>query len=167
MIPTLETERLVLRGWRKEDFPAHAAFYADHKRMRYMGGPKSEWEAWTVFAAMLGEWVLSGYGLFAVQLRETRSVIGRVGLWHPSYLDEPELAWSLYAGFDGRGYATEAARRVQVWTARDIGLPALMSFVHPENLPSQAVARRLGATLLPATTLCGEPHLRFRHRLPT
>ncbi|MDX8449892.1 GNAT family N-acetyltransferase [Mesorhizobium captivum] len=166
MIPTLESERLVLGGWRKNDFPAHAAFFADEQRMRYMGGPKSECEAWTAFAAMLGEWVLNGYGMFAVQLKETGSVVGFVGLWHPSYIDEPELAWSLYAGFEGRGYAVEAARRVQVWTARDLGLPPLMTFIHPENLPSQAVAKRLGATPLPPTTLRGEPRLFFRHRLP-
>ncbi|MER9671209.1 GNAT family N-acetyltransferase [Mesorhizobium sp. M0203] len=166
MIPTLESERLVLRGWRKEDFPAQAAFLADEKRTRYSGGPKSEWEGWTAFAAMLGEWVLNGYGRFAVQLKKTGSVVGVVGLWHPSYIDEPELAWGLYAGFEGRGYAVEAARRVQVWAAHDLGLPPLMSFIHPENLPSQAVAKRLGARPLPPTTLCGKAVLRFRHRLP-
>ncbi|WP_309082745.1 GNAT family N-acetyltransferase [Chelativorans sp.] len=166
MIPVLESERLVLRGWRKEDFPVHAAFFADAERMRYMGGPKREWEAWTALAAMVGEWFLNGYGMFAVQLKETGTLVGRAGLWHPPYIDEPELAWSLNAGFEGRGYATEAARRVQVWAARDLGLPPLMSFVHPENLPSQAVAKRLGAVPMPPTTLRGEPRLRFRHVLP-
>ncbi|MER9052263.1 GNAT family N-acetyltransferase [Mesorhizobium sp. M0923] len=165
MIPTLESERLVLRNWREEDFPAYAAFLADEERMRYMGGPKSVWTAWTAFAAMLGEWVLNGHGMFAVQLKETGSVVGRVGLWHPSYIDEPELSWSLYAGFEGRGYAVEAARRVQLWSACDLGLPPLISFIHPENLASQAVAKKLGATPLPPTTIHGEPRLHFRHRL--
>ncbi|WP_404926419.1 GNAT family N-acetyltransferase [Mesorhizobium sp. ORM16] len=61
------------------------------------------------FVAMLGEWVLSGYGMFAVQLKETGSVVGLAGLWHPYSIDEPELAWRLYAGFDGRG-GSRAAR---------------------------------------------------------
>ncbi len=75
--------------------------------------------------------------------------------------------WSLCKGFEGKGYAIEAARRVQLW-AHEKGLQALMSFVHPENLPSQSsVAKRLGATLLSPTILRGEPRLRFRHILPS
>ena len=35
-----------------------------------------------------------------------------------------------------------------------------------KNLPSQAVAKRLGAIPLSPTTSRGEPRLRFRHRLP-
>ncbi|WP_163265235.1 GNAT family N-acetyltransferase [Chelativorans alearense] len=53
------------------------------------------------------------------------------------------------------------------WRKDDLlGLPPLMSFVHPENLPSQAVVERLGATPLPPTTLRGEPRLCFRHAVP-
>ncbi|MCT7376487.1 GNAT family N-acetyltransferase [Chelativorans salis] len=166
MTPVLESERLVLRGWRKADFPAFAAFYADEERTRYIGGPKNEWQAWTVFAAHVGEWALNGFGFFAVDRKEDGAVVGYVGLWQPPYVEEPELAWSLYAGFEGKGYATEAANRIQLWAARDLGLPPLMSFVHPENLPSQAVVKRLGATPLPPTTLRGEPRLRFRHAVP-
>jgi RimJ/RimL family protein N-acetyltransferase len=165
MTPTLESERLTLRGWRKEDFPAFAAFYADEERTRYMGGPKNEWQAWTGFASMAGEWALNGYGLFAVDRLEDGATVGFAGLWHPPYIDGPELAWSLYKGFEGQGFAAEAARRVQLW-ARDRGLLPLMSFVHPENLPSQAVAKRLGATPMPPAILRGEPRLRFRHIMP-
>ena len=165
MTPMLESARLVLRGWRKDDFPAYAAFRADPERTRYIGGPKKEWDAWTRFTSTVGEWALNGYGLFAVDRREDAATVGFVGLWHPPYIDEPELAWSLYEGFEGKGYTVEAARRVQLW-AYERGLPALMSFIHPENLPSRAVAERLGATPLAPTTLRGEPRLRFRHVLP-
>lgn len=166
MIPTLHSERLILRGWRKEDFPSFTAFQADPERTRYVGGPLNEWQTWTAFAAMAGEWPLNGYGLFAIERKSDGKHIGYAGLWHPPYLEEPELAWSLYAGFEGHGYATEAARRAQKWAAYDLDLPPLMSFVHPENLPSQAVLNRLGATPLPPTTLRGEPRLQFRHVLP-
>ncbi|WP_246727871.1 GNAT family N-acetyltransferase [Chelativorans sp. Marseille-P2723] len=158
---------MILRRWRNEDFPAYAAFAADRERMRYLGGPREEWEAWTAFAAMSGEWSLNGYGIFAIAVKEGDQVAGYAGLWKPPYIDEPELAWGLYAGFEGNGFATEAARRVQIWAAHELRLPPLMSFVHPENLASQAVIKRLGGVPLPPTTLRGEPRLRFRHILPT
>ena len=163
MIPTQESERLTLRAWRKEDF---AAFCADESRTRYIGGVRGEHQAWTSFASMSGEWSLIGYGTFAVERKQDGRVIGYCGLWHPAYLDEPELTWGLYSGFEGHGYAVEAARTVQRWSARSLGLPPLMSFVHPENLPSQAVAKRLGASPMPPTVLRGEPRLQFRHVMP-
>ncbi|WP_159587622.1 GNAT family N-acetyltransferase [Chelativorans xinjiangense] len=166
MTPVLESERLILRGWRADDFPAYAIFRADPERTRYIGGPRKEWDAWTRFTSMVGEWALNGYGLFALERKEDQATIGFAGLWHPPYIEEPELAWSIYAGFEGQGYATEAASRVQLWVARDLKLPPLMSFVHPENLPSQAVVERLGAMPLPPTTLRGEPRLCFRHAVP-
>ncbi len=166
MTPVLESERLILRGLQRDDFPAYAAFCADPERTRHIGGPKNGFESWTSFSSMAGAWTLNGYGMFAVQPKDTYAVVGCVGLWHPPLLDEPELAWSLYAGFEGKGYAVEAARRVQVWAAEDLKLPPLMSFVHPDNLASQAVAKRLGAEPMSPTELRGEPRLRFRHVLP-
>ncbi|EKF19060.1 GNAT family N-acetyltransferase [Nitratireductor pacificus] len=166
MTPVLESERLILRGWKPEDFSAYAAFCADPERTRHIGGPRDAFQAWTSFASMPGAWALHGYGMFAVQPKDSDGVAGHVGLWHPPLIDEPELAWSLYEGFEGKGYAVEAARRVQVWAAEMLNLPPLMSFVHPDNLASQAVAKRLGAEPMSPTELRGEPRLRFRHVVP-
>ena len=46
----------------------------------------------------------------------------------------------------GRGYATEAARRVREFAYAQLGWRTLVSFIAPENVPSQRVAQRLGAT---------------------
>lgn len=166
MIPVLESERLILRGWERADFPAYSAFCADAERNRYTGGAMDAFRAWGSFAARIGEWVLNGYGMFVIEPKDEPRMAGFAGLWHPAALDEPELAWSLFEGFEGKGYATEAARRVQIWAARELGLPPLMSFVHPDNRPSQAVAKRLGATPMAPTELRGEPRLTYRHVLP-
>ena len=43
----LETERLILRMWREEDFEAYAKICADAEVMRYLGGKTfTRLEAW-------------------------------------------------------------------------------------------------------------------------
>jgi len=163
MAPKLETERLSLRAWRKNDFAPYAQFCADENMMTYVGGTKSLAEAWTNFCAMIGEWSVRGMGTFAVEERASGATAGYAGLWFPIDLEEPELCWSLFQGFHGKGYAQEAARRVQVWAAEELGLPPLMNFAHPGNVASHKVARRLGATCLGETILRGAPRLFFRH----
>jgi RimJ/RimL family protein N-acetyltransferase len=91
-------------------------------------------------------------------------LIGWVGLWHPIHLDEPELAWTVFSEAQGKGFATEAARRVMQWAYRDLGLPPLFSFVHPDNTPSRALAERLGATIEGETIHRNQPRLVYRHR---
>ena len=166
MIPELATERLILRPWNRDDFTAFAAFHGDRELTRYIGGPSSTVEAWRGFCAMVGEWDLNGIGMFAVEVRATGQLAGYAGLWFPIDLKEPELCWGLFEGFSGKGYATEAARRVQVWAQQVLGLPALMSFIHPDNFASQKVAERLGAVCEGETELRGSPRLFMRHKLP-
>lgn len=62
-------------------------------------------------------------------------------------LDSPdtEIGWHLHPDVWGRGVATEAARRV-LEHAREHQLARVVAVTHPDNLPSQRVALRLGMT---------------------
>ncbi len=164
MIPVLTSDRLILRGWFKSDFDRYAAFWADSDRTRhFISGTQDRSSAWSLFANMMVEWCLNGFGIFALQSKDTDEVVGYAGLWYPADIDEAELAWSLYSGYEGKGFATEAARRIIRWASQGLCLPPLMSFVHPDNTPSIAVAERLGATRENETTLRGSPRFVFRH----
>ncbi len=164
-IPTLETERLRLRHWDVKDFDAYATLRTNAELQRYVGGPVSKEKAWEDFCATSGQWALRGFGIFLVAEKASDAAAGFAGLWHPPDIAEPELCWSLFPGHTGKGYATEAAAEARRWANKEQGLPPLMSFVHPENLASQKVAERLGASLVEQTTLRGQPRLFYRHRL--
>ncbi len=116
---------------------------------------------------MIGFWTFRGYGTFAVADIASDEALGFAGLWHPPDLDEPELCWSLFPDAEGRGYATEAALGARDWAYKALGLPPLMSFIHPDNAPSQSVASRLGATFKRNTSLRGSPRLVYRHVMPS
>ena len=58
---------------------------------------------------------------------------------------EPEIGWSLFEGFEGRGYATEAALEARDWAYRSAGWTTAISLIAPQNAASKAVATRLGA----------------------
>ena len=163
-IPILETERLRLRHWEVRDFEAYAALRTDGELQRYVGGSVSKQKAWEDFCAAPGQWALRGFGIFLVAEKESDEATGFAGLWYPPDIAEPELCWSLFPGHTGRGYATEAAAEAKRWAREELGLPPLMSFVHPENLASQKVAERLGARFVEETMLRGSPRFFYRHR---
>lgn len=141
MPPTLTAGDLTLGPVSMAHFEAFAAFVAsDHSA--FMGGPGDRRDAWESCATHAGQWALRGYGTYWVELDGAPA--GRVGIWHPDWLEEPELSWVVYAPFTGRGIAQRAAARARdAWGAA--GGKPLMSLIDPANLPSEAVARRLGA----------------------
>jgi RimJ/RimL family protein N-acetyltransferase len=144
-IPTLETERLILRAPQTDDFPAFAAFYASD-RARFVGGPVGAETSWRTFACEVGHWELRGFGRWAVCEKDTGTFVGIVGLWHPRDWPEPEIGWDLMNGFEGKGYATEAAEAARAYAFSTLGWPTAISSVAEGNDASVAVARRLGAT---------------------
>src|SRR5690606_8311914 len=80
MTPTLETERLILRPYRPEDFDAYAEMWADPDVVRFMGGKPFDREAsWSRFLRQMGAWQLMGFGFFAIEEKETGVFAGEAG----------------------------------------------------------------------------------------
>jgi ribosomal-protein-alanine N-acetyltransferase len=167
MIPTIETERLRLREWRITDFDGYAAFKANSELQKYvLGGAKRKEEVWDDFCAISGQWVLRGVGFFLIADKKSDEPVGFTGLWYPLDIEVPELCWSLFPGNMGNGYATEAATAARQWVYENRPYHKLVSYIHPGNSASCAVAERLGAKLKCTTTLYGEQRLLFIHPGP-
>ena len=146
MIPILTSERLTLRGPGPQDVPAITDFYASD-RARYVGGPKEADQAWRQLAAEIGHWSLCGYGRWMIDVTDTGQTVGMAGLWYPEGWPEPEIGWDLFEGFEGQGYATEAARAARDYAQDKLGWQTAISLVNPENIASARVAMRVEAWL--------------------
>jgi len=150
MIPTLETERLSLRGWRPDDFDAYARWMADEDVTRHLSGePLLREEAWRNMATVIGHWALRGYGMWAVERKADGALVGRVGLWNPEGWPALEVGWTLGKEHWGRGYAREAARAAMDYAFLTQNVARLISVIDVGNSASQKVAEALGE-------ICGE-----------
>ena len=165
-IPELETERLKLRAWRESDLEPLSAFYADEVSCRFIGGMLPRDQVWRRLAAMIGHWVLRGYGFWALEEKATGAYVGWSGLWYPEGWPEPEIGWSLAASARGKGYATEAAKRARDYAYGELGWTTAISLIASENTGSRAVAERLGAKPDYEMELYGKPAIVFRHPGP-
>jgi RimJ/RimL family protein N-acetyltransferase len=145
MIPTLTTDRLILRPMRADDFPAYAAAVMS-ARAWAMGGPYDLRGAWGMFCHDLVGWDLFGMGSLMIDRRDTGETAGQVQLNNGPLFPETELGWLLYDGHEGHGFATEAAASLRDWAFQTGRLAGLVSYVHPDNSASHRVAARLGAT---------------------
>ncbi len=145
IIPTLQTQRLILRAPSERDVAPETAFWAS-ERSRFVGGPKPAHEVWRVIAGYLGHWALRGYGFFALDDKATGAYLGRAGFWHPGDWPEREIGWSLMAEAEGKGYATEAALACRAYAYETLGWTTAISSLDDDNDASRAVAERLGCT---------------------
>lgn len=162
-IPSVETERLRLRAPALEDFPAFEAIMTSD-RARFMGGPFDRWGAWGMFCHDIASWALFGHGALMIERLSDGVCVGEVGINHGPLFPEKELGWMLFDGFEGQGYATEAAAALRDWAFGTLRLPTLVSYVDPGNAASAAVAMRLGAILDRDARRQDPEDLVFRHQ---
>ena len=153
----LETERLVLRQFRNSDHDAYAEICADPEVMRYLGTgvTLSHMDAWRSMAAILGHWRLLGYGMFAIELKETGELLGRAGFLDPPGWPGFEVGWVLGRRHWGKGYAVEAARPCVDYAFRVLERECVISLIRPDNHRSIKVAERLGERLTGEVELLG------------
>ena len=164
----LETDRLILRMWRNEDFAAYEKMCADPEIMKYLGGRTFDrLEAWRHMAFLVGHWQLLGFGHWAVEEKESGKFIGRLGFLNPEGWPGFAIGWTLAREAWGKGYATEGARRALDYAFHDLNKDHVISLIHPENKNSIRVAERLGETLEGQTELLGHDVLIYGIDRPT
>jgi RimJ/RimL family protein N-acetyltransferase len=153
----LETERLNLRMFREDDLERYAAICADTEVTRYLSDGKAltRAEAWRQMAMIIGHWQLRGYGIWAVEERKSKDLVGRIGFFNPEGWPGFELGWVLGREHWGKGYASEGARRALDYAFTDMNREHVISLIHPDNRGSIRVAERIGERLEGRTELFG------------
>lgn len=172
-VPTLTTDRLVVRPFVAEDLDALHQLVDGDIFSAPPGAPpglgsyerRRRWLEWTVLGyAQLAGLAQPPYGDRAVVLRASGELIGQVG-YVPSYMPfgqlgepfrgapgvySPEvgLFWAIATPHRGRGYAAEAARALIAHAFGALSLGRIVATTEHDNLASQAVMRKLGMTLL-------------------
>ena len=142
--PVLETERLLLRLPRIEDFERFAEMFADESS-HHIGGPLHRHEAWRRFLQMPGAWVLQGYAMFSVVEKATGNWVGHAGPWQPDGWPGTEVGYTFHPDARGKGYATEACTAAMDYAFEVLGWTDVIHSIAPTNAASQAVAMRLGS----------------------
>ncbi len=147
LIPTLETEGLILRPFTLEDLDPFFAIVANPQVMgnaTYSGQTMDRSQTFNWLCMMLGHWHLRGFGIWAVEVKDSGQFIGRIGLQYLDWFDDVELVWMLADSAWGKGYGTEGARAAIDFALGFLQLPAVTAVIRLDNEPSQKLAKRLG-----------------------
>jgi RimJ/RimL family protein N-acetyltransferase len=163
-VPIVETERLVLRRHRKEDFADYLAMWTDPEVTRFIGGrPSTREEAWSRLLRNIGHWAELGFGYWVVTEKATGRFAGEVGFAdfqreiEPSLEGIPEIGWALAPHAHGKGYATEAVRAAVAWSDGHVKPVRTACIISPDNAPSLRVAEKCGYRELQHTTYKDKP----------
>ena len=149
-IPVIETERLRLRAHTLGDFEVLAATWADPAVVRHIGAPSTRTDSWSRLLRYRGHWALMGFGLWAIEEKQTGRYLGDLGLAEfqrdiqPSFEGTPEAGWAFATAAGGKGYATEALRTALQWADANLSAPKTCCIITPENLASVRVAEKCG-----------------------
>lgn len=146
----IETDRLLLRRWRELDREPFAELNGDPQTLVYFPSTLDRQASDALVDRIEANFETLGYGLWAVEIRQTGQFIGFTGL-SPMPDDVPgaggtEIGWRLARHAWHHGYATEAARAALRVAFDGAGLAEIWSMTAVLNEPSQAVMRRIGMT---------------------
>ncbi len=159
-MPTLETERLLIRPFQADDLDAAYAVFEGHPDVwRYDPGRQRTYEERArEIQYRIAQYAREGFGCMAVTRKADGSLLGYCGLqtWlretRPLATLETELFYKLGRAYWGRGYATEACRAMIAHAFTDLCLPRLVTVTAAANAASIALLRRLGMRIVPSPT---------------
>lgn len=163
VIPTIQTQRLTLRGFVPADIPALHAIVSDREVLRYF--PRTEpWkreqvERW--LHSQPAHWQSHGFGWYLVEQTATGQLMGWCGLRELEDTGEVEVLYLFDKPFWGQGYATEAARRCVADGFRRDGLKLIIGLTLLGNIASQRVLAKAGLVFVEQAPYFGVTCNRF------
>lgn len=164
----IESSRLILR----ELEPADAAFIVELVNspgwLQYIGDRKiRDLEGGGQYISKnVQNYTTQGFGLYAMQLKDTQELVGLCGLLKREYLPTADIGYALLPAFEGRGLAVEAAQAVMEYAEEKLQMKTLFAIVTPKNNRSIALLEKLEFTLEKEIIEGGEPLLVYRWGQP-
>jgi RimJ/RimL family protein N-acetyltransferase len=163
MIPVIETERLILRGMVRADFPAFATIWQEPDVVRFIGGKaRSEADSWASFLRNAGSWVIEGYGQWGIFRKADGALIGNTGFFRAmrglgdDFDRACEVGWVLSAAAQGQGHGPEAVAAAHDWfDAQSFGGES-WAMIDVGHVVSLALAGRFGYERVRESMFMGE-----------
>lgn len=151
-IPTIETERLILRPHALEDFEAYHALWSNDAVVRFISGVASTREqSWGRMLRVAGMWHHMGFGFLAIEEKESGKFVGEAGFLEMKRDMQPvstegtlETGWALMPEAQGKGYATEALLALIGWAEVHFPSRPISCIIDPDNAASLRLAEKLG-----------------------
>jgi len=144
----VETERLILRTWKKEDAQGYFQINQDPKVIEFLRGPLTIEQVNDFIPAVNSYGDKHGYTLWAACLKETVELIGFICLnytdWESHFTPAVEVGWRLGSQYWGKGFATEGAKASLEYGFKQCGLKEIISFTVPANIRSIRVMEKIG-----------------------
>lgn len=138
-----------MRELTDSDLPALSAILQDEQTMVAYEGAFEDEMVSTWLERQKANYVADGFGLWAVDLRETGETIGLCGITWQHILDKDvvEVGYLFNRAHWHKGYAVEAARAAMQWAFENLETDRVWAQVRDTNIPSMNVAIRLGMTV--------------------
>ena len=163
IIPTLRTDRLILRPLALDDTSPLQIALDDPKVWRYF--PLSQVpdlkRTQSYIEGQLSHWNEYGLGHWAVEETD-HTLIGWCGLQFLSDTVETEVAYCLGKPFWGKGYATEAAKASLDFGFQELPIKEIIGLTHLANKASQNVLMKIGMKFVDTRRYFGMECYRFR-----
>jgi RimJ/RimL family protein N-acetyltransferase len=85
-----------------------------------------------------------GFGLYAVERKESGTPIGICGLLKRETLDDVDIGFAFLQKFWGRGYGYESAAAAMNWGWNTLGLKRIVAVTAPDNRDSIKLLEKIG-----------------------
>ena len=172
----LNTDRLVLREHRIDDFAAYVPLWTQRlpgPDGGYRFPPLRDEEVWARLLRWIGHRHVFGFAPFLVFERATGKFCGEVGFghWHrdngPDFDSAPETMWTMHPDFHGKGLAGEAAEAAIHWFDVHFAAARQVCMIEPDNVPSLKLAGRFGFKEFRRAEYHGHTNILLERILPT
>ena len=144
---SLDTSRLVIRRFEKEDFESFYAFLADPTAIQYLTLSEGELNRENAKAFFFD--MIESYGStnpifgFAVTEKSSGDYVGAMGLTSLKDREGSETIFIFLPKYWRKGYATEAGLALFDYAFKNLGVKKIVSFLSKENAPGIRLAEKL------------------------
>jgi RimJ/RimL family protein N-acetyltransferase len=143
----IETERLTLRQLVTTDAEFILGLLNQPSFLRYIGdkGVRTIDDARNyIVSGPRNSYERNGFGLWLVELRNTKMPTGICGLLKRDTLTDADVGFAFLPEFWSMGYAYESASAVMGYARNVIGLKRVLAITNPDNARSIKVLEKIG-----------------------